>query len=430
MIYYTIPGNGKLKISRDGKILPLSEKDINVYKDWYKIENDNITLEMYNKERTVKIDWLAIVCRLGLVLPKGYEEFIFNYSFKKANRLNRNVKEDYVSDRLPFEVVFTRPVYYQGKFRIIPEYPNYAVSADMEFINITTGKKVTPRTIEENRYPSVSLINKFYGKVKTVMCHIIVAITWIENDDYFLRPLVNHKDGNKNNFRANNLEYASYSENLKHAYETGLRTDNHAIKMYDKVKREVKIFSSVTDAFKSFGAKPRPNLESLFKERNGYYIAKNRYEIRYLTDPRDFVLINNSVAKAMSDYTVVTNRLYQAINTKTKEEVIGKNSIIQKALSISESAVTAIARKKTFYNDWIIRDYTIEPLKIEEYKEVQNKKVSIVVSNIKTNETIEYSSLREAGRGVKLDPITIKKAIASKDIIRNMKFEYKQIDNK
>lgn len=426
MIYYTIPGNNKLKISKDGRILPILEKDSEVYKNWYTIDNTTVTLEMYGSKRTVKLDWLAIICRLGLVLPKGYEEFIFNYSFKKANRLNRNVKEDYISDRLPFEVVFTKPVYYHKKFRIIPEYPSYAVSADMEFINITTGKKISPRTIEENRYPSISLINNFYGKTKTVMCHMIVAITWLENDDYVLRPLVNHKDGNKNNFRANNLEYASYSENLKHAYETGLRTDNHSIRMYDKVKKEIKIFSSVTDAFKSFGAKPRANLESLFKERNGYYIAKNRYEIRYLTDKRDFVLLNNSVAKAQSEHKVVTNRLYQAINTKTKEEVVGKNSIIQRALNISESAVTAIARKKTFYNDWIIRDYTTDVLNLDEYKEVQNKKASVVMVNIKTGERTEYSSLREAGREVKLDPITIKRLIASRDIVRNMKFEYKQ----
>ena len=300
MIYVRIPGNDRLKINKEGKILPLYSKDLEVYESLFTIDKDNnISLEMYGKKRKVNLLWLAMVATLKLEMPKGYEEFIFNYRFKKANRINRNTTEDKFASRLPFEIVFLEPVYYTKDFRIIAEFPNYAVSENMEFINIKTGVKITPRVSGENNYPSLSLYNNLNLTSQTRLAHVITAITWVENDDFVKRPLVNHKDGNKNNFRPSNLEWASYSENLKHAYETGLRSDNHPIKMYDKIKKEIKIFASVTDAFKSFGANPRANLSALFKERNGYYIAKNRYEIRYLSDKRDFVLLNSSVNKAV-----------------------------------------------------------------------------------------------------------------------------------
>lgn len=58
---------------------------------------------------------------------------------------------------------------------------------------------------------------------KSLMClvHRIVALIHIPNP--LGLPQVNHKDGNKSNNAAVNLEWVSVSENIKHSLRTGLK---------------------------------------------------------------------------------------------------------------------------------------------------------------------------------------------------------------
>ena len=50
--------------------------------------------------------------------------------------------------------------------------------------------------------------------------HRLVAENFIPNPNHL--PIVNHKDGNKLNNNINNLEWASYSDNIKHAHSFNL----------------------------------------------------------------------------------------------------------------------------------------------------------------------------------------------------------------
>jgi len=90
--------------------------------------------------------------------------------------------------------------------------------------------------------PGHSMVTLSNGsKHKKVLVHRLVAHYFIglcpEDKE------VNHKDGNKENPYVDNLEYVTSSENLRHAYKTGLRTigeDHCKAKLKDKEIKEIR----------------------------------------------------------------------------------------------------------------------------------------------------------------------------------------------
>lgn len=91
--------------------------------------------------------------------------------------------------------------------------------------------------VDSNGYLRTNLAKN--GHNHTVKVHRIVAEAFIENPSN--KSEVNHKDGNKQNNRIENLERVTHSENLKHAYDKKLKVangeNNPARKLtYDEVK--------------------------------------------------------------------------------------------------------------------------------------------------------------------------------------------------
>lgn len=60
-----------------------------------------------------------------------------------------------------------------------------------------------------------------FGKDKTARVHRVVALAFCDGAQRGYE--VNHKDGNKLNNNANNLEWVSHSENMRHAIKNNLR---------------------------------------------------------------------------------------------------------------------------------------------------------------------------------------------------------------
>lgn len=67
----------------------------------------------------------------------------------------------------------------------------------------------------------IRVILSKHGFNNAFSVHRLVATAFIPNNES--KPYINHIDGNKQNNTADNLEWCTCNENIKHAYKTGLK---------------------------------------------------------------------------------------------------------------------------------------------------------------------------------------------------------------
>ena len=134
----------------------------------------------------------------------------------------------------------------------IEDFPGYFL---LENGSIHNRKGMTLKPMDNARgYLQVGLYNK--GKRHMKYVHRLVATHFLPNTEN--KPCINHKNGNKKDNRATNLEWCTYSENNKHTYETGLASNkgnnNPRAKFTDEQIAEIrKLQGRHEDIAKDFG---------------------------------------------------------------------------------------------------------------------------------------------------------------------------------
>lgn len=118
--------------------------------------------------------------------------------------------------------------------RTIPEYENYYVCENGDVWHKYKLFKLKQRTLKAG-YVKVSL-RKASGEQKSLSVHVLVALCFIGPRPGKLH--INHKDGDKQNNNVSNLEYITASENYKHAFRLGLRTQKGELNSCSKLSED------------------------------------------------------------------------------------------------------------------------------------------------------------------------------------------------
>lgn len=100
-------------------------------------------------------------------------------------------------------------------------WPNYGVSKCGRAFRWDTEKELKVGMLTAGDYPVFRVSHA--GKASWACIHYAIMDCWVENPNEELYVEVNHKNGNKLDYSFDNLEWATKSQNQRHAIETGLK---------------------------------------------------------------------------------------------------------------------------------------------------------------------------------------------------------------
>lgn len=122
----------------------------------------------------------------------------------------------------------------------IKDFPDYEASNLGRIRNAKTGR-IMRTNVNSSGYETVCLRKNKTQYTKRV--HRLIADTFFDGNHDCLD--INHIDGDKLNNHISNLEVCTRSENIRHAFEHGLKTPSRQIKV--RVIETGKIYNSIRD---------------------------------------------------------------------------------------------------------------------------------------------------------------------------------------
>ena len=168
----------------------------------------------------------------------------------------------------------------EREWTTVRDDPNYEVTRSGSVRNSKTGNVLKP-SLNNSGYLFVNMGPKHHRFSRSV--HRLVAEAYV--DGYAPGLDVNHKNGDKQDNRAENLEFCSRSENIRHAYRTGL-AKGHKVDYAGTQPKRVKIvetgeeFESQAECARALNA----SVGSISMVANGKRESYKGYHIQYINE--------------------------------------------------------------------------------------------------------------------------------------------------
>jgi len=294
---YKVVGNGYYRITEERKVVRADGRPLDLPET-----EKTVSISIYGMFREVEKEWLFWLSFFKLELPMLYRINVFDYEFKEHSAL-KHMKVD------PMIVKFKSPVYLTNNrdFRLIARFPNYAIDFMGNIINMTTRIAAYIKKPLNKNYLKSNIVDQAeLYKSATFATHRLVALTWVDIDDYVKHPIVDHKDGDKTNCHYTNLEWVSYSGNNKAAVNTGLRKDNKITLSRNIDTGEVKEHASLTDASKYIGRSTIDSARGNLRPNRVWTGTSGRYELKLKSDKRDWYFLGGEVLPKINKKVLIT----------------------------------------------------------------------------------------------------------------------------
>lgn len=157
-------------------------------------------------------------------------------------------------------------------YYIIPYYSNYVISKDGRLIKKSENKQVKASLAQTGYY--TFRMGSDTKKISNQLRHRILAMAFLKYDYDFATKDINHIDGIAGSDSISNLEWCTRSENMNHAYDNNLRTDNIEVEVRDIVNEKYYYFRSCMQAAEVLGCSDSTISNRIksngFKSYNGF----------------------------------------------------------------------------------------------------------------------------------------------------------------
>lgn len=142
-------------------------------------------------------------------------------------------------------------------------FPDYEVSNEGDVRNKKTGRILKPQ-LGSHGYEAMSLRKD--KQAYTVRVHRVVADSFYDGNHEELD--VNHADGNKRNNHISNLEFCTRKENIRHAFDTGLKHGPRRNRI--RVVETGEVYDSIRNCQKATGFDHSAISKCLTGKQNSY----------------------------------------------------------------------------------------------------------------------------------------------------------------